>query len=107
MDGETTLEMLLPLLWKTGGEGDISHNRKEGHTIKLQKKIELRKCDNYHGITLLSTAGEIFIRIILEHIKYIVDDTLTDIQAGFRSNLSCTDKIGILRIIIEPSVEFK
>ena len=106
VDVEATAEILLPLFRKIWEEEEIPHDWKEGHIIKLPKKGDLSKCDNYRGITLLSNPGKIFNRIILERMKYAVDDTLRDNQAGFRSNRSCTDQIATLRIIIEQSVEW-
>ena len=105
-DAEATAEMLLPLFRKIWEEEEIPHDWKEGHIIKIPKKGDLSKCDIYRGITLLSTPGKIFNRIILDRMKYAVDDTLRDNQAGFRSNRSCTDQIATLRIIIEQSVEW-
>ena len=55
---------------------------------------------------LLSTAGKVLDRIILERLKAEVDDRLRDEQAGFRKERSCTDHIATLRIIVEQSLEW-
>ena len=98
--------MLLPLFKKIWEEEEIPMDWKEGHIIKLPKKGDLSNCDNYRGITLLSTPGKIFNRILLERMKKAVDDILRDNQAGFRSNRSYTDQIATLRIIVEQSLEW-
>ena len=54
---------------------------------------------------LLSTAGKVLNRIILERLKAEVDDRLRDEQAGFRKERSCTT-IATLRIIVEQSLEW-
>ena len=54
---------------------------------------------------LLSTAGKVLNRRILERLKVEVDDRLRDEQAGFRKERSCTDHIAIFRIIVEQSLE--
>ena len=43
---------------------------------------------------LLSVPGKVLSRVILERLRtaVIVDDKLTDIQAGFRRERSCTDQ---------------
>ena len=105
-DAEMTADMLLPLFKKIWEEEEIPMDWKEGHIIKLPKKGDLSNCDNYRGITLLSTPGKIFNRILLERMKKAVDDILRDNQAGFRSNRSCTDQIATLRIIVEQSLEW-
>ena len=53
---------------------------------------------------LLSTAGKVLNRIILERLKAEVDDRLRDKLAGFRKERSCTDHIATLRIIVEHTV---
>ena len=55
---------------------------------------------------LLSTAGKVLNRIILERLKAVVDKGLRDEQAGFRKGRSCTDHIATLRIILEQSLEW-
>lgn len=72
----------------------------------MPKKGDLTNCGNYRGITLLSTPGKVFNRIILERMKDVVNDKLRDNQAGFRKNRSCIDQIATLRIIVEQSMEW-
>ena len=81
---------------------------KEGYLIKIPKKGDLSRCDNFRGITLLSVTQapeKVLNRIILERIKGEVDKTLREEQAGFRQDRSCTDQIATLRIIVEQSIE--
>lgn len=56
---------------------------------------------------LLSVAGSVLNRILLERMNKAVDPKLHDQQAGFRSNRSCAEQIASLRIIIEQSLEWK
>ena len=53
---------------------------------------------------LLSSAGKVLNRVILERKKNELDKRLRDEQAGFRKDRSCTDNIATLRII-EQSLE--
>ncbi len=55
---------------------------------------------------LLSTAGKVLNRIILERLKVEVDKQLSEEQTGFRKDGSCTDQIATLRIISEQSLEW-
>ena len=75
--------------------------------MKLPKKGDLQKCENYRGIMLLSVPGKILSRVILERLRDAIDIKLRDEQAGFRPNRSCADQIATLRIIIEQSIEWK
>ncbi|VDP85686.1 unnamed protein product [Schistosoma mattheei] len=74
--------------------------------IKVPKKGDLRNCDDYRGITLLSIPGRVSKRVFLNRIKDFVDAQLRDQQAGFRKARSCTDQIATLRIIVEQSIEW-
>ena len=105
-DERTTVEMLHPLFQDIWQEEDIPLEWKEGYLIKLPKKGDLSSCSNYRGITLLSTPGKVFNRVLLNRMKDAVDPHLRDQQAGFRKNRSCTDQITTLRIILEQSLEW-
>jgi len=56
----------------------------EDYLIKLPKKGDLKKCKSWRGIMVLSTAGKVLNRIILERLKVAVDERLREEQAGFR-----------------------
>jgi hypothetical protein len=77
-----------------------------GHLIKLPKKGNLKECKNYRGITLLSVVVKVINRILPTRLLKALDEKLTEQQAGFRKDRSCTDKIAALRIIIEQSLEW-
>ena len=88
----TSVEML----YRSGKKKKFQPEWKEGYLIKIPKKGDLSRCDNYRGITLLSVPGKILNRIILERMKGKVDQTLREQQAGFRQDRSCTDQIATL-----------
>ena len=105
-DIEATTSMLYLLFKKIWEEEQVPMDWKEGHLIKIPKKGDLSKCENYRGITLLSIPGKVFNRVLLNRMKDAVDAQLRDQQAGFRKDRSCTDQIATLRIIVEQSVEW-
>ena len=98
--------VLHSLFSKICEKGEVPAKRTEGIVIKLPKKGDLRDCNNYQGIMLLSVPGEVLNGIILERVREAVDPKLGDQQAGFRRNRSCTDQIPSLRIIVEQSIEW-
>ncbi|VDP83139.1 unnamed protein product, partial [Schistosoma curassoni] len=53
-DIEVTTNMLYLLLKKIWAEEQVPMDWKEGHFVKIPKKGDLSKCENYRGITLLS-----------------------------------------------------
>ncbi|CAH8544655.1 unnamed protein product [Schistosoma intercalatum] len=105
-DIEATTSMLCLLFKKIWEKEQVPMDWKEGHLIKIPKKRDLSKCENYRGITLLSIPGKVFNRLLLNRMKDAVDAQLRDQQAGFRKDRSCTDQIATLRIIVEQSVEW-
>ena len=102
----TSVEMLNSLFEEIWEKEEIPAEWKEGYLIKIPKKGDMSRCDNYRGITLLSVPGKILNRIILERMKGKVNQTLLEQQAGFRQDRSCTDQIATLRIIVEQSIEW-
>ena len=106
VDVNTTAAILCPLFAKVWTSGEFPVDWKEGHLVKIPKKGDLSKCENYRGITLLSIPGKVFNRVLLNRIKTATDPKLRDEQAGFRSNRSTTDQIATLRIIVEQSLEW-
>ena len=105
-DVGATVEILHPLFEQIWNEEKFPEEWKEGHLIKLPKKGDLTNCNNYRGITLLVIAGKVFNRIILNRMKFAVDEKLRDNQAGFRANRSCIYQIATLKIIIEQTLEW-
>ncbi|VDP59798.1 unnamed protein product [Schistosoma mattheei] len=104
-DVAATAKILHILFNKIWDEEQVPTDWKERLLIKIPKKGDLSKCDNYRGITLLSIPGNVFNRVLLNRMKDCVDAKLLDRQAGFRKDRSCTDQIGTLRITVEQSIE--
>ncbi|GFR61508.1 endonuclease-reverse transcriptase [Elysia marginata] len=105
-DVNTTSTFLCPLFAKVWTSGKYPIDWKEGHLVKIPKKGDPSRYENYRGITLLSIPGKVFNRVLLNRIKAATDPKLRDEQAGFRSNRSTTDQIATLTIIVEQSLEW-
>ncbi|VDP61544.1 unnamed protein product [Schistosoma curassoni] len=105
-DIEVTTNMLHLLIKKILKEKQVPMEWKEGHLIKIPKKGDLSKCENYKGIILLSVPWKVFNRVLVNRMKDAVDAQLRDQQAGFRKDRSCTDQIATQRIIVEQSDEW-
>ncbi|VDP36382.1 unnamed protein product [Schistosoma mattheei] len=87
-------------------EEQVRTDWKEGLLIKIPKKRNLSKCDNYRCITRLSIPGKFFTRVLLNRMKDSVDAQLRDQQAGLRKDRSCTDQIATLQITMEQSIDW-
>ena len=58
------------------------------------KKGDRTECGNYRGISLLSAAGKIFARILLNRLSsHITPEVVPETQCDFRSNRSTVDMI--------------
>ena len=88
---ETNVTILHNLFSKIWEKEEIPAQWKEGTIIKLPNKGNLRDCNNYRGIMLLSAPSKVLNHILLERMKEAVDPKLRDQQAGFHSNRSCAD----------------
>ena len=95
---------LCNLCW---GEQHVPKDWKKGVIIKLPKKGDLSNCGNWRGITLLSVPGKVLCSVLLHRLRDCIDLKLRNEQAGFRPGRSCSDRIFVLRSIIEQSIEFQ
>ena len=98
------LTQLFNLIWNSE---EVPADWGQGVIITLPKKGNLSDCNNWRGITLLSTPGKAFCSVLLNRLKTEIDHTLRQEQAGFRNGRSCCEQIFTLRNIIEQSQEFQ
>lgn len=106
-DSETSTEILIGLINKIWNEEKLPEEWQQGIIVKIPKKGDHTKCENWRAITLLSVISKVMARIILERIKTKIETRLRQNQAGFRTRRSCTDHIATLRIIIEQALEWQ
>ena len=66
---------------------------REGIVVNLLKKGDKGEPGNYRGITLLSTVGKIFCRILNNRLGTMLEneEKISEGQVGFRPNGSCVD----------------
>ena len=102
-DLNTSTKMLCELFGKIWDTNEIPDDWKEG-LINAPKKGDLKECQNWRGTRLLSTAGKVLNRIILETFKVEVDKR--EEKTVCRKDRSRTDQITTLRIILKLSLEW-
>jgi hypothetical protein len=95
---------LLKNIWKYE---KVPSKWKQGLIIKLPKKGNLKECKNSRGITLLSVAGKMLGRIIIDRLRNGVDKRLRMEQAGYRSGRGTTEQVFVLRNILEQVNEWQ
>jgi hypothetical protein len=79
---------------------------KESIIVPIHKKDDKTDCNNYCGITLLSTSYNILSNILLSRLVLYIDEIIGDHQCGFRRNRSITDQIFCIRQIMEKKWEY-
>ena len=100
---QRTLHDLILLIWE---EETVPQEWKDANIISLFKKGDRKDCGNYRGISLLSIAGKIMARILLNRLNSLLaPDILPETQCGFRSGRSTVDMIFTLRQIQEKCQE--
>ena len=61
----------------------------------------LRQCQNYRTISLISHPSKVMLKIILNSLKPLMEKIIAEEQAGFRAGRSTTEHIFNLRILCE------
>lgn len=74
----------------------------DGYVVPLHKKGSINNHENYRGITLLSTVGKLFTRILNNRLKEWAEsyNVYIEAQAGFRTHMGTTDNIFVLHGLI-------
>uniref|UniRef100_A0A914VPX7 Reverse transcriptase domain-containing protein n=1 Tax=Plectus sambesii TaxID=2011161 RepID=A0A914VPX7_9BILA len=105
--GPDTINALTNLINVCWDKLTVPEDWRRGVIIRLPKKGDLSKCNNWQGITLLSVPGKVLCIVLLRRLRQAIDDQLREQQAGFRCGRSCNKQIFILRLIIEQSLEYQ
>ena len=87
---------------------EIPSDWKRSIIVPIYKgKGDPKDCGNYRGISLLSVAGKMFARILLDRIRPHLLEHQRPEQSGFTPKKSTVDRILALRVLIERRREFR
>ena len=85
------LHQLILKIWESE---EIPEDFKNGIITTIYKKKDDRSdCGNYRGITLLSIAGKILVRVLNTRLTPLAENILPETQCGFRPSRGTTDMI--------------
>ena len=94
---------ILTSIWE---EENMPQDFRDATVVSLFKKGNKADCGNYRGISLLSIAGKILARIILNRlISLVSEEALPETQCGFRTGRSTIDIVFTIRQIQEKCIE--
>jgi hypothetical protein len=99
--GEILLSALHKLINSVRNKEELPDQWKESVIVPVQKKGDKTDCNNYRGISLLSTSYKILSNILLSRLGPHIDEIIGDHQCGFRCTISTTDQISCIRQILE------
>uniref|UniRef100_W5NAB6 Reverse transcriptase domain-containing protein n=1 Tax=Lepisosteus oculatus TaxID=7918 RepID=W5NAB6_LEPOC len=93
------------MIWAIHSEDLGNQDWKRSVFIPLPKKGDARDCCNYRTIALIPHASKVFLKIIQQRLRPIIEAELPDSQAGFKRGRGTRDHITNLRWIMEKCHE--
>lgn len=98
----SALHELILMIWDTE---DLPEDLRNAVIVTIFKKGSKSICGNYRGITLLSIAGKILARILLNRLRPTAEEMLPETQCGFRPSRGTADMVFVARQIQEKCRE--
>ena len=100
-------DVLMPYLYKLFNtvfdKGYFPEKWTDGFIVPLHKKGSKAEVENYRGITLLSTFGKLFTRILNNRLNEWAETyhVYIEAQAGFRRQMGTIDNVFVLHGLIK------
>jgi hypothetical protein len=104
--GEILLSANHKLIISVWNKEELPVQWKQSIIVPIHKKGDKTGCNNYHGISLLSTSYKISSNILLSRLVPYIDEIIGDHQCGFRRNRPTTDQIFCIHQILEKKWEY-
>jgi hypothetical protein len=99
--GEMLLSAIHKLINSVWNKEELPDQWKESIIVPVYKKVDKTDCNDYRGVSLLSTSYKILSNILLPRLGPYINDIIGEYQCGFRRNRSTTDQIFCIRQILE------
>jgi hypothetical protein len=104
--GEMLLSASHKLINSVWNKEELPDQSKESIIVPVHKRGDKTACNNYRGISLLSTSYKIISNIILSRLSLYIDEIVGDHHCRFRRNRSTTDQIFFICQILEKKWEY-
>jgi hypothetical protein len=102
--GETLCSEIHKLIFSIWNKVELPQQWKESIIVPVYKKGDKTDCNNYQGISLLSTAYKMLSNILLASSSLYASEIIVDHQCGFCCNRSTTDQIFYIQHILEEKM---
>jgi hypothetical protein len=99
----SAIHKLINSVWN---KEELPDQWKESIIVPIHEKDDTTDCNNYRGISLLSTSYKLLSNILLSRLGPYIDKITGDHQCGFRCNRSTIDQIFCIRQILETKWEY-
>jgi hypothetical protein len=86
----SVIHKLITSIWN---KEEMPDQWKQSIIVPIHKTGDTSDCNNYRGISLLSTSYNILSNILLSRLSLYIDEIIGGHQCGFRRNRSTTDQI--------------
>ena len=103
-DGVKVLHSIFQQIWKTQQR---PQDWKRSAFITIPKKVNAKKCSNYHTIALILHIRKVMLKILQDRLQQYVNHELPDVQAGFRKGRGTRDQIANIHWIIKKEFQKK
>jgi hypothetical protein len=100
---QSAIHKLITSIWN---KEELPDQWKESISVPVHQKGEKTACNNYSGISLLSTSYKILSNILLTRLNPYVDEIIGDNQCGIRRNRLTTDQIFCTPQMLEKKLEY-
>jgi hypothetical protein len=104
--GEALYSEIHRLVCSIWNKEELPQQWKESVIVPIYTKLDETDCNNYRGISLLSTAFKILSNILLARLTPNVNEVISDYQCGIRRNRCTTVQIFYIRQIPEKKWEY-
>jgi hypothetical protein len=104
--GETLVSVIHKLIISIWNKEELPDQWKESIIVPIHKTGDKTDCNNYRGISLLSSSYEILSNILLSRLSPYIDEIIGEYRYVFRRNRSTTDQIFCIRQILEKKWEY-
>eukprot|EP00666_Eupelagonemidae_sp_cell4sb_P017948 gene17948-biopygen22110 len=92
------LSFFVRLVWQ---HGQVPKAWRDAVVVPLPKGGDLRMCDNWRGISLLSVPGKILALVIVKRLTPLAESLLGETANGFRPGRGCEDVVAFVRDLLE------
>jgi hypothetical protein len=99
--GETLVPVIHKLITSIWNKEEMPDQWKESIIVPIHKTGDKTDCNNYCGISLLSTSYKILSNALLSWLSPYMGEIMGDHQCEFRRNRSTTDQIFCIHQILE------